>query len=482
MNKFIVTTVMALASLYAFGDVQSQFTSQISTYQHDLAAGNYVGAAKAVAAASQSCASVKNYDGAFKVLQGFENTMASRHITPDSIPSAYYELAKARFDLYQATKNTTRAENQLQKMVQLSKASGSRDAITAMLFSAAQYYYSVNQPAKGDKCISQLIKQYDSESDYQAADKAYKTLIAKAVSSNDASMVEHTYESYMAWGDSVAAANANTELAQAKRDIAESQATIVSKDNTIKSKTAVIVTFIALFAGALACLGFGVILYRRALANNRRLRRSVEEANAQSAAKSAILHNMSSTMAPSLQSLDSSLPAVKSLKDYVERVEELSDVGDSQPKSEDELTEVDLQKFCNEIADEIRPRLREGVDLKVDVPRSMAKIDTEETAHILRHLLSNAAKYTPENGRIRLTYKKRGAKVHQFSVADSGPGIPKDKRDVIFTPFSTPDVDITKGDGLGLPICALRASKLNGDLQLDNDHAVGATFVLTLRS
>lgn len=482
MKKLVLSSMIALASLCAFGDVQSEFTSHMSTYRNDLVASNYVGAGKAVGAAAQACASVKNYEGAFNVLQGFENTMASRHITPDSIPAAYYELAKARFDIYQAMKNPVRAENQLKKMVALAQAGGSREALTAMLFSAAQYYYSVNQPAKGDKCISQLIKQYDSASDYEGADKAYQALIHKAVGANDASMVEHTYESYMAWSDSVAAANANTELARAKRDIAASQATIASKDNTIKGKTAVIVTFICLFAGALACLGFGVVLYKRLLAKNRKLRKSVEAANAQSAAKSAILHNMSSTMAPSLDSLDSSNPAVRSLKGYVERVGELSDVGNSEPKGEDELEEVDLQKFCNGIVDEVRPRLRQGVDMRVDVAKGFAKIDVEETTHILRHLLENAAKYTPEKGRICLSYKKRGAKVHQFTVSDSGPGIPKEKREVIFTPFSSADIDITKGDGLGLPICALRASKLNGELQLDTDHAVGATFVLTLRN
>lgn len=471
-----------MVSLCAFGDAQSEFTSHMNTYRHDLTASNYVGAAKAVGAAAQSCASVKNYEGAFNVLSGFENTLASRHITSDSIPGAYYEVAKAKFEIYQTMKNSARAENQLKKMVTLAKQTGSREDLVAMLFSAAQYYYSVGQAAKGDKCISQLIRQYDSASDYQGADKAYQNLIHKAVSANDASMVEHTYESYMAWSDSVAAANANTELAQAKRDIAASQATIVSKDNTIKSKTAVIVTFICLFAGALACLALGAILYKRALSNNRRLRNSVDEANARNEAKSSILHNMSSTMAPSLDSLDSSNPAVKSLKNYVERVGELSDVDSSAPRTEDQLQEVDLLKFCTAIADEIRPKLKAGVDLRLDVSRGSAKIDVEETRRILHHLLENAAKYTPEKGRICLAYKKRGAKVHQFTVSDSGPGIPKEKREVIFTPFASSDIDITKGDGLGLPICALRASKINGELQLDNDHASGATFVLTIRS
>ena len=71
--------------------------------------------------------------------------------------------------------------------------------------------------------------------------------------------------------------------------------------------------------------------------------------------------------------------------------------------------------------------------------------------------------------------------MHQFIVADSGPGIPKSRRSTIFTAFSTTD-DLSQGDGLGLPICALRAEKLNGKLELDPDHSLGATFVLTVRA
>ena len=122
-----------------------------------------------------------------------------------------------------------------------------------------------------------------------------------------------------------------------------------------------------------------------------------------------------------------------------------------------------------------------GVKFHMDIARTTVCIDAPEVRKILLHLLMNAAKYTPENGRISLTYKKRGARVHQFIVADSGPGIPKNRRSTIFTAFSATD-DLSQGDGLGLPICALRAEKLNGKLELDPDHSLGATFVLTVRA
>ena len=100
---------------------------------------------------------------------------------------------------------------------------------------------------------------------------------------------------------------------------------------------------------------------------------------------------------------------------------------------------------------------------------------------MLTHLLINAAINTPENGRITLEFKKRGAKVFQFIVTDSGAGIPEEKADGLFRPF-TEIHDLTDGDGLGLPICALKLAKMHGTINLDTDYKRGARFIIELRS
>jgi signal transduction histidine kinase len=102
-------------------------------------------------------------------------------------------------------------------------------------------------------------------------------------------------------------------------------------------------------------------------------------------------------------------------------------------------------------------------------------------SHILLHLLTNAAEYTPENGKITLDYKKRGQHTHQFLVSDTGDGIPAEKRDDIFKPF-TEIHDLTKGDGLGLPICKQMALKMKGDLDIDTAYVKGTRFVLELHA
>ena len=99
---------------------------------------------------------------------------------------------------------------------------------------------------------------------------------------------------------------------------------------------------------------------------------------------------------------------------------------------------------------------------------------------LLLHLLHNAAFYTTE-GSIRLEFKKRGAHTYQFVVTDTGPGIPEEKREDLFKPFKRVD-DLTQGDGLGLPICNLIATKLNGSLTLDNGYRKGCRFIVELHS
>ena len=78
-------------------------------------------------------------------------------------------------------------------------------------------------------------------------------------------------------------------------------------------------------------------------------------------------------------------------------------------------------------------------------------------------------------------FKKRGAHTHQFIISDTGCGIPEEQRESIFKPF-TEVKDLTQGDGLGLPICSLIATKMNGSLTLDSGYTKGARFVLELHA
>jgi signal transduction histidine kinase len=106
---------------------------------------------------------------------------------------------------------------------------------------------------------------------------------------------------------------------------------------------------------------------------------------------------------------------------------------------------------------------------------------------ILLNLISNAIKFTPNGGEIRVdcvdcSDDGRGARV-QIDVRDTGPGIPADKLERIFEPFVQLDSKHTRaheGAGLGLAISRDLARAMGGDLTVRSGLGVGTTFSLTL--
>lgn len=473
---------MTFATLMAMADTQADFNRYMKAYKSQVASGQYLPAARSAAGAAMACAEAKNYEGAFKLLAGLDKLMTERGVRSDSLPQPYFYTAKGRYDLYRHMHNNGQAEVWLNKMATYAKEADSRDITNDMLFTEAQFYYSTGRTALGDRCIARLIKQYESGKDYKAADTAYQQLIERAVSDNDAGLVERTYESYIQWSDSIEALNTDTELGKVKQEMAQTEAEVEKKQHTINSRTSLMVIFITLFVIAVAGLGLGAVFYQRVLRKNRKIRRMAQEAEERTAAKSEMLQNMSSTLEPALDSLDPSNPAVQTIKGYMRKVGELSEVDSAPGPDPSTLEAVNIEHMASQLADAVRPKLKKGVTLHLDGTRGTVRMDRQGVEKILTHLLDNAAKYTPEGGKITLSYRKRGANSHQFVVTDNGPGIPVDEREGLFKPFDSAHDLSEGGDRLGLPICALRAEKMGGTLTLDPSVTRGASFILSLHS
>ncbi len=96
---------------------------------------------------------------------------------------------------------------------------------------------------------------------------------------------------------------------------------------------------------------------------------------------------------------------------------------------------------------------------------------------VLNKLLDNAAKFTTE-GSITLCLGMNDEQLH-FSVIDTGPGIPEDKKEFIFERFSKLD-NFSQGIGLGLTIARMIAERLGGSLILDTNYTGGSKFDLVV--
>lgn len=118
--------------------------------------------------------------------------------------------------------------------------------------------------------------------------------------------------------------------------------------------------------------------------------------------------------------------------------------------------------------------------------------DVYRLEQIIRNLLGNAFKFT-EHGSVTLSLARPDSETHinrpdlapgkaiRISVADTGPGIPADKRAQIFEAFRQVDGSISRrhgGTGLGLSISKELAGLLGGEITLDSEVGIGATFTL----
>jgi signal transduction histidine kinase len=101
---------------------------------------------------------------------------------------------------------------------------------------------------------------------------------------------------------------------------------------------------------------------------------------------------------------------------------------------------------------------------------------------IVLNLLSNAIKYTAPGGRIGLASEVHGGRV-EIRVSDTGHGIPREKLDSIFEPFTRVEMDLTRtteGTGLGLAISRHLARAMRGDLMARSEVGRGSIFTLWL--
>jgi PAS domain S-box-containing protein len=124
----------------------------------------------------------------------------------------------------------------------------------------------------------------------------------------------------------------------------------------------------------------------------------------------------------------------------------------------------------------IDPRIPEGVIS-----------DPLRIKQVISNLLSNAIKFTPEDGlviiEINLSRNKDGFCLINFSVADSGIGIPDRKQKQIFDAFVQADSSITRhygGTGLGLSISSNLVRLLGSEIVLESVMGVGSKFYFTV--
>ena len=143
------------------------------------------------------------------------------------------------------------------------------------------------------------------------------------------------------------------------------------------------------------------------------------------------------------------------------------------------LAPVNISELCNATLRSIASRVANGVELKLDEPQNAAPIsfltDAIRLQQVLTNFLTNACKYT-DHGSITLGYRLRDDGGIEFSVTDTGCGVPADKVETIFGRFEKLNT-FKQGTGLGLNICRRIAELIGGQTYVDTTYTGGARFI-----
>src|SRR5262249_13647417 len=120
----------------------------------------------------------------------------------------------------------------------------------------------------------------------------------------------------------------------------------------------------------------------------------------------------------------------------------------------EELVSVDLNKLAMEVISQLAPTaIDKQVDIELIANDSNCAVFGNTTAlhAMMRNLVDNAIRYTPEGGSIKVIVVEVAARII-FRVIDTGPGIPPDLRSRVFERFFRVLGSNTQGSGLGLAI------------------------------
>ena len=146
----------------------------------------------------------------------------------------------------------------------------------------------------------------------------------------------------------------------------------------------------------------------------------------------------------------------------------------------------DLIACVNEAVEICRPPLDKNVRLDVHIDSTVPTTivgDVNRLRQILINLIGNGVKFT-HSGTVVLTVAPADRPdIVRFSITDSGIGIPVEKLDQLFKPFSQVDTSSTRrygGTGLGLAICRNLVRLMGGEIGVASEPGVGSTFFFTL--
>ncbi|TBR09816.1 MAG: sensor histidine kinase [Candidatus Nitrosotenuis sp.] len=196
--------------------------------------------------------------------------------------------------------------------------------------------------------------------------------------------------------------------------------------------------------------------------------------------KSKMLGELNKEQLDSIDTIDKSAKRLESLISDIMDVRKL-DLN----KMKFDIDDFSIDDLFEGLSASYKVLKEKGKDFTTNLPARGLTIKTDKARlrQVFDNLISNAIKFTPEQGgKIEVGATKEDGKII-FYVKDNGIGIPKDKQEHLFKKFYQIDTSERRkagGTGLGLAISKGIVEKLNGRIWVESDAGTGSVFYIEL--
>lgn len=151
---------------------------------------------------------------------------------------------------------------------------------------------------------------------------------------------------------------------------------------------------------------------------------------------------------------------------------------------EDDKVKVGMHQLIKVLEEEHRmPLMKKKITLRNLVDRDLAIVTEKEMMRIVcRNLISNAIKFTNENGTIDITSRLGDDHCLYLAVKDNGIGMTKEAIEKVNAKqyYNTTGTSYEKGSGFGLMLCRDLISKAGGELIVESEPGKGSTFTIRM--
>lgn len=392
-----------------------------------------------------------------------------------------YLVTKERLRMYVQLNKGQQCKEQLVLLEQYANGAQSEAVKEDFLFTSAKFYQSHGQTDKSTKCYRDIVNIRMAGKGSDKVEATYKELLSQANKNGDKGLARIVEGLYTAWQDSTAAARAAQELKKLKVDYDASQNTISDMDSTIGTQKGLIV-FLSILSAA---LGGGLVVFIGIMLKNlltiSKLKKSLEIANENNELKSKFIGCLGEQINPSLDGIEGGnvKPNVVALRGLIDQARQYMEL-ESTRENKYELKEIPLNTVCEGVMEEAKGKFKREIPVVISVSKMTFPASKEPLQEVLDYVVSYVAKQSATE-KITMELKKRNSHTCHILISASGFILSDEEKEKVFKPF-TRIVDLLQEDCLGLPICSLKAYKMNGLLRFNDEFKKGTQFVLEIHS